>query len=100
VTKFEASSQINHDRPDDSGTATNFSNELSCIFQSNGKSRLIKTRKDIRTPWDSLYVSDNGRSVDSFCVNDSVNEVSTKPNDDKKPMLTVTHDDIAISSDK
>jgi hypothetical protein len=75
-------------------------NELSRKLESNKKSLLINTNDEIGSPTDSLEASDNGQSDDWCRVNDSVSEVSTKPNDDKKSVLTVTDDDIAICSEK
>lgn len=60
----------------------------------------MKTYEDIGIISDSLEAFDNGRSDDWCEANESVNEVSTKPDDDKKSMPTVTYNDIAICPDK
>jgi hypothetical protein len=64
-------------------------NELSSKFKSNEKYLLINTSNDTRTIFDSLEAFDNGKSNNWCRVNDSVNEVSTKPDND-----------LAICSDK
>jgi hypothetical protein len=100
VTKFDASSQTDDDKPDYSGNAKDFLNKLSSKFESSEKSMLINTNDDFGTSSNLLQTSDNGKSDDSCHVNDSVNEVAITPENHKKSMRTVTHDNIAICSDK
>jgi hypothetical protein len=75
-------------------------NEFPSKFESNEKSLLIHTSDDIGTISDSLEVSNNGKSDDWCDAKNSLNELSTKSNDDKKSMRTVKHAHIAISSEK
>jgi hypothetical protein len=75
-------------------------NGLSVKFESHEKSLLINTNDDIRTTSDSLQAPDNGKSDDWRRVNDSMNHVSTKLEDDKKSLRTMAPDLIAICSDK
>jgi hypothetical protein len=71
-------------------------NEFSSKFESDEKSLLINTNDDIGTTSDSLQASDNGKSNDLYRATDSMNEVSMKPDDDKKSTRTVTHNETAI----
>jgi hypothetical protein len=73
VTQFDALSQTDHDKSDDSGNANDFLNELSRKFESNEKSLLININNDIGTTSDSLQASDNGKSVAQCRANNSVN---------------------------
>jgi hypothetical protein len=99
VTQFDSSQQTDHDKPYDSGNASDFLNELSNKFALNENSLLINTTDEMRTISDSLEALNNGKSNDWCRVNDTVNEVSMQP-DDEKSLRAMTDDDIAICSDK
>jgi hypothetical protein len=75
-------------------------NGLSGKFESHEISLLINTNDDIGTTFDSLQAPENGKSDDWRHANDSMNDVSTKLDDDKKSMRTMAPDEIAICSDK
>jgi hypothetical protein len=59
-------------------------NELSAKFECNETSSLIGTNDDIGIISDSLQASTNGKSADWCHVNETVNEVSAKPDENKK----------------
>jgi hypothetical protein len=61
---------------------------------------LINANDDIKMTYDSLEASDNGKPGDSCNGNNLAKEVSAKPADNTKSLLTVTNDDIAICPDK
>jgi hypothetical protein len=69
-------------KPGDSGNVNDFLNDLSSKFEFKEKWLLISGNDDFRTTSDSLEQSDNGK-LDDWCqVNDCVNDVSPKPDDD------------------
>jgi hypothetical protein len=68
-------------------------------LESTDTASLFTSDDNIGTIPDSLEGSGNGKSDDCCLVNDSVNGVSMKPDDNRQLMRAVAHEDIAICSD-
>jgi hypothetical protein len=67
-------------------------NKIVSNFESNEEQLLINTSNHTGSTSDLVYGFDNGKSDDWRQRNDSANEVSGQPNDDKKSMRTVAHE--------
>jgi hypothetical protein len=75
-------------------------NEFSSEFESNETASLINANDDIGATSNSPESSENDTSDDSCYPNDSLNEIITSPDGQKKSMLKVIPGDIAICSDQ
>jgi hypothetical protein len=100
VAQFDSSKQTDHGKPDDSRNANDFLNDLPSKFESNEEPLGINTDNNIEATSDSPSVSGDGTSDDKCHVNDVVNAVSTRPDDDKKLIFAtiIIHHDIAVWS--